>query len=104
MNSPSNAQPSLSLYLISFEHWGYEEYSAFVVAACSQEEADKLTPDTTKNYSIGIGLGYECPEPNPELVRLYRDSCGTGKSIRRIGNAWPELGWGDVPIYSFSPR
>jgi hypothetical protein len=99
----SDQNHALSLYLVSFEHWGYEEYGSFVVVACSEVEASQLTPDPTKNYSIGIELGYDCPEPNPELVKLYRDSCGTGKSIRRIGDAWLDLEWGAVPIASFHP-
>jgi hypothetical protein len=97
-----NPRPVLGLYFISFEHWGYEEYGSFIVVASCAEEANKLTPDPQMNYHIGIGLGYECPKPDPEIVRLYRDSCGTGKSIRRIGDAWLELGWGDVPISSFN--
>lgn len=97
-----NPEPVLGLYLVSFDHWGYDEYDSFIVAAFSEEEADQLTPDRSKNYSIGTRLGYECPRFDTEIVRLYRCSCGRGKSIRRIGDAWGELGWGDVPIASFN--
>jgi hypothetical protein len=99
----SDQNHALILYLVSFEHWGYEEYGSFVVVACSEVEASQLTPDPQMNHHIGIELGYDCPEPNPELVKLYRDSCGTFKSIRRMGDAWAELGWGDVPIYCLHP-
>jgi hypothetical protein len=95
-------QPIRSLYLVEFDDYGYDEYDSFVVVACSEEEADKLTPDKGMNYHIGSGMGYNCPAYNAELIRLYRDSCGRGKSIRRIGDAWVELEWGDVPIASFN--
>jgi hypothetical protein len=96
-----NPKPVPGLYFVSFANWCYEQYSAFVVVACSAEEADMLTPDRDMNRHIGIGLGYDLPEVNPAILGLYRDECGTGKSIRRIGDAWVELEWGDVLIASF---
>jgi hypothetical protein len=103
LSNKVNVSPVLSLYLVSFDDWGYDEFDAFLVVAYSEEEADMLTPDQDMNYHIGTGMGYDCPKPDPEIIRLYRDSCGTGRSIRRIGDAWAELEWGDVPISSYNP-
>lgn len=102
ITSQINPQPILSLYLVSFEHWGYDEYDSFVVVACSEEEADQLTPDERMNRYRGTAyMGYNYPVVDTD-IRYYRDQCGTGKSIRRIGDAWVELEWGDVPIASFN--
>jgi hypothetical protein len=91
----------LSLYVVSFDDWGYDQYDSFLVVACSEEEADKLTPDQDMNYHIGIGLGYDCPKPDQQAVEEYRSACGEGKSIRRLGDSCVDLEWGQVPISSF---
>jgi hypothetical protein len=102
LSNKINTYPVPSLYLVSFDDWGYDEFDAFLVVAYSEEEAGMLTPDRDMNYHIGIGLGYDCPKPDPEIIRLYLDSCGTGKSVRRIGDPCIDLEWGNVPIASFN--
>jgi hypothetical protein len=99
--NPSKSR--LSLYLVSFEDWGYEQYDSFIVAACSESEAYQLTPQSDVNYSIGLSLGYDCPKPDDEIVEDYRDyHCGEGKSIRRIGEALEDIEWGEVPVASYN--
>jgi hypothetical protein len=93
--------PPPSLYLVSFDDWGYDEFDSFLVVACSEEEANMLTPDQDMNYHIGLGLGYDCPKPDEQAVAEYYDCCGDGKSIRRLGDPCVDLEWGEVPISSF---
>jgi hypothetical protein len=103
LSNQSNASPVPSLYLVAFDDWGYDQYDAFLVVACSEEEADMLTPQSDVNYSIGISLGYDCPKPDDEIVEDYRDyHCGEGKSIRRIGEALEDIEWGEVPVASYN--
>jgi hypothetical protein len=97
-----NPQPIRSLYLVSFEEFSYDEYDSFIVVACTEEEAARLTPDERMNRHIGIKMGYYFPEVDPGHIKFYRDACGRGRSIRRIGDAWVDLEWGDVPIASFN--
>jgi hypothetical protein len=99
-----NASPARSMYLVSFDEADYDEYNAFVVVAYTEEEADLLTPNKEVNYQIGQSLGYDCPEPDYESVRWYRDSCGTGKSIERIEEAGDDLKWGYIPYSSYKMR
>jgi hypothetical protein len=101
-NQPK-ASPALSLYLVSFDDWDYEEYDSFIVVAYSAEEADHLTPDAQINYYRGTLMGYSCSEVEPRHTKFYRDRCGRGKHIRRMGDASEEFAWGDVPIASYNP-
>jgi hypothetical protein len=89
---------------VSFANVDYGEYKSFVVVANSVEEADRLTPNKDVNYYIGIRLGYYCPEPSPDAVRWYRDSCGTEKSIERLEEAGADLSWGYVPHSAYNMR
>lgn len=95
-------QPVPGLYYVEYYEYDYDEYDSFVVVACSQEEANMLTPYRDINHHIGKGLGYNCPEPDHEIIRLYRNVQDRGRSVRRIGDAWAELEWGDVLISSFN--
>jgi hypothetical protein len=93
---------SYGLYLVSFDEWSYDEYSSFLVVARTEEEAAMLTPESWMNQHIGIRMGYDFPEVSSVKVHLYRDRCGQKKSIKFIGDASPDLEWGDVPIASFN--
>jgi hypothetical protein len=103
ISQPTDLQARLSLYVVSFEDWGYDQYDSFIVAACSESEAWQLTPESDFNYSIGLSLGYDCPKPDKELVEDYRTYyCGEGKSIRRVGEALEDVEWGEVLVSSFN--
>jgi hypothetical protein len=97
-----NPKPVPGLYFVSYFEYDYDEYDSFVVVANSQAEANMLTPYKDINHNIGKGLGYNCPAIDPEILRLYRNVCERGRSVRRIGDAWAELEWGDVLISSFN--
>jgi hypothetical protein len=97
----TKASPTLSLYLVSFENWEYGEHNCFVVVAYNEKEASQLTPDAQINNCIGTLVSYHFTESEPESVEEYRNEPGTGKSIKRMGDASEEFQWGDVPISSF---
>jgi hypothetical protein len=104
MNIPYliDIKPPYSLYLVSFDQYAYDEYDSFLVVAYTEDEAAMLTPEEYMNKHIGIGLGYDLPEVSSVKVHLYRDLCGQGKRVTRIGEASSNLEWGDVPISSFN--
>jgi hypothetical protein len=96
--------PKRNLYLVSFDQVDYDEYSYFVVVAYSEDEARQLTPNEDVNYSRGRRLGYDCPEPDYESVRWYRDYCGQGKVVELLEEAGADLPWGYVPYSCYVPR
>jgi hypothetical protein len=104
ISHPINHQLAKSFYLVSFTDVDYNECRAFVVVACSKDEADRLTPNKDVNYHIGQILGYNCPEFDYEAVSWYRDTCGHRKSIERLEEAGADLPWGYVPYSSYKRR
>jgi hypothetical protein len=100
MSANSNLQTALSLYLVSFDDWDYGQHDSFLVAACNVAEAAQLTPDPTMNRYLGAYDRYDYPSTEDD-VTYYRELCNRNKSVRRVGDAWLGLQWGDVPIASY---
>jgi hypothetical protein len=95
-----NSQNTFSLYLITFEDWDYGQHDSFMVVANSVAEAAQLTPDKTMNRYLGAYDRCDYPATEDD-VTYYNELCHRNKSIRRVGDAWSGLEWGDVPIASY---
>lgn len=94
--------PTLKLYLVSFEDFDDDEYDSFVVVAYSEQEASLLTTNQKMNLYLGTQMGYES-SVTYEDVSYYRHKCGRGQHVICLGDAREGLKWGDVPISSYNP-
>jgi hypothetical protein len=99
--SSSDQNHALSLYLVSYQEFDDDEYDSFLVVACSEQEAARLTPNSRMNQYLGAGMGYES-SVTYEDISYYRHKCGRGQYITCLGEARDNLKWGDVPISSYN--
>jgi hypothetical protein len=89
---------SYKLYLVSFPEASYEECESFLVVASTPDEVEHLTPNMGMNRHYGLKLGYRFGDKK----MLEYGPCKGRREVTLLGDASPELEWGDVPIASYA--